>query len=40
MPEPTEQKEKSGSTILVYIDGKPVELPVEEFLHMLEEAHV
>ncbi len=40
MPEQTEPKRKSGSTIRIYRDGKPVDIPVEEFLRMLKEANV
>ena len=28
---------KNDSTIRIYRDGKPVDIPVNEFLHMLEE---
>ena len=35
----TEQP-KNDSKILIYKDGEPVEIPVTEFLRMLEEAHV
>ena len=30
---------KNESVVIVYKDGEPVEIPVAEFLHMLEELH-
>ena len=35
MPEPV----KNDTTIRIYKDGEPVDVPVAEFLHMLEELH-
>jgi len=37
MPEP--DPVKNSSTVVVYKDGKPVEIPVAEFLRMLEKLH-
>lgn len=30
---------KNDSTVVIYKDGKPVEVSVEEFLRMLEKLH-
>ena len=37
MPEP--DPVKNTSTVVIYKDGKPVEVSVEEFLRMLEKLH-
>ena len=34
-----EEPNRSGTTVIVYKDGKQVEIPVEEFLRALEDLH-